>query len=102
MHGEQGPKPRRGEAVAPAPVGVPVGQGVARRRSANPAIGSRKGGGLSCPLGGVVQYESPRSGMSVSRFTVSMFLLIERMGHFLRLIGTLFAVVLGHFLRLGG
>jgi hypothetical protein len=31
------PKPRqgRGEAVAPAPVGVPEGQGVSRRRSAN-------------------------------------------------------------------
>ena len=31
------PKPRRGEAVAPAPVGVPAGQGVSRRRSASPA-----------------------------------------------------------------
>lgn len=32
------PKPRRGEAVAPAPVGVPVGQGVSRRRSASPLL----------------------------------------------------------------
>jgi hypothetical protein len=34
--GSRCPKPRqrRGEAVAPAPVGVPEGQGVSRRRSA--------------------------------------------------------------------
>lgn len=35
------PKPRRGEAVAPAPVGVPAGQGVSRRRSASPSRGRR-------------------------------------------------------------
>ena len=46
------PKPRRGEAVAPAPVGVPAGQGVSRRRSANPAVSRRvTWGSFLPPLG---------------------------------------------------
>jgi hypothetical protein len=52
------PRQRRGEAVAPAPVGVPEGQGVSRRRSANPVVGRRVSrGAFSRPSGGLKQYE---------------------------------------------
>jgi hypothetical protein len=56
------PKPRRsrGEAVAPAPVGVPAGQGVSRRRSASPATGvCIPWGPFYAPSGGL---EFPRRG----------------------------------------
>lgn len=49
------PKPRRGETVAPAPVGVPVGQGVTRRRSANPAR-SVSPGVFFAPSGGLLLF----------------------------------------------
>ena len=47
------PKPRRGEEVAPAPVGVPVGQSVSRRRSARQATERNVSlGPFSAPLWG--------------------------------------------------
>src|SRR5471030_2493042 len=50
--GARSPGNSRGEAVAPAPVGVPEGQGVSRRRSASPTTGRRAPGGLLSPLRG--------------------------------------------------
>ena len=54
------PKPwhSQGEAVAPAPVGVPEGQGVSRRRSANPAVSrSFTRGPFPAPSGGLKKYD---------------------------------------------
>jgi hypothetical protein len=50
VHSEQVPEaPAGGEAVAPAPVGVPEGQGVSRRRSASQARGRRVSRGSFLP-----------------------------------------------------
>ena len=60
VHGEQVPEAPacRGEAVAPAPVGVPKGQGVSRRRSANPAFDRRvTRGPFPAPSGGLKKYD---------------------------------------------